>query len=95
MSNFVYCYLSPFLVGLLALAAAIAGVGVVCFIYVQIEGWYRYAVSPVHKAKKVLGKVAHWTGQVLASLVLLFFAALLGFGAWAIGIDILKRFVCK
>ena len=99
MTDFVYCYLSPFAVGLLAFAVVILAALAIYFIISKIYNWVIYGIDPTSLLRKNIDRVVafsdKWVGPALVGAVLIFIVILLAFGAWDIGIQILKRFACK
>ncbi len=99
MTDFTYCYLSPFLVGLLALALVIIALLLVCFVISKTYNWVIYGVSPSSLLRKNVDRLVafseKWVAPVLVGAFCIFVVVLLAIGAWSIGLDILKRFACK
>jgi len=99
MTDFTYCYLSPFLVGLLAFALAIIALISVCFVISKTYNWVICGVSPSSLLRKNVDRLVafsnKWVAPVLVGAFCIFVVILLAFGAWDIGINILKRFACK
>ena len=99
MTNFTYCYLSPFMVGLLAFALVVIAFLAVCFVISKTYNWVIYGVSPASLLRKNIDRVVafsnKWVIPVLVGGFCIFIVLLLAFGAWDIGITILKRFACR
>ena len=102
MDNFLYCYLSPFLVGLLTIAAGIVGfVIVVVFIF---WGWDKISYKIKYNDRgfrrhSAAGDAARKIGNGFLNILMIVCVVMLGiiisFGAWQLGLDILKRIMCK
>ena len=96
---FVYCYLSPFAVGLLGFAVAICALWAVCIIISKTYDWVVHDVSPASLLRKNIDRgVAFsnkWVIPILVGGFCIFVVIVVAFGAWDIGIKILKRFACK
>jgi len=103
MENFLYCYLSPALVGLVSLIAIFVGglAGALALIWLseRIGDWFRYSIPVYTKAGKTAHKVVKGISRTFQFIVLtivgICVAVTITYGAWVLGIDILKRFVCK
>ena len=99
MTGFMYCYLSPFVVGLLAFLVAIGALVAICTIISKTYDWVVYDLSPVGRLRNSIDwLVAFWDKRVIPVLVggfCIFIVVLLAIGAWSIGIEILKRFACR
>lgn len=99
MTNFLYCYLSPFAVGLLTFAIVILAFAVVCAIISKTYNWVIYGISPVSLLRKNIDRVVafsnKWVAPILVGAFCIFVVVLLAFGAWSTGIEILKRFACR
>ena len=99
MDNFVYCYLSPFLLGLLAVVAIFAGfilaLAIICWVGAVIHKWFTYDLPTYGATKKIMGELGKWTTRIFFTLVVVMLAAIFAFGMWDMGIEILKRFACK
>jgi len=99
MSDFVYCYLSPFVVGLLAFAIAIVAFILVCYVISKTYNWVIYGVSPTSRLRKNIDRLVAFSNKriipVLVGGFCIFIVLLLAFGAWDLGLEILKRFACK
>ena len=103
MDNFLYCYLSPFLVGLVAVVAVIlGGLALIILAFIigeavgdrysaymwdhdKLRGGIKSATEPIGKAVKII------IGSLIAAMFILLFSFLF----WEVGIDILKRIVCR
>jgi len=96
MTNFTYCYLSPFVIGLLASAVALSAFAAVCAIISKVYNWVIYDISPVGRLKK---RVVAWSGKwltpILVGLFCIFIVVNVAVGVWGLGIEILKRFACR
>lgn len=99
MTNFTYCYLSPFLVGLLTFAIWILAAVLICHIISKVYNWVIYDVSPVGRLRKTIDRIVALSGKWLAPILVgafcIFVVVIVAFGAWNVGIEILKRFACK
>jgi len=99
MTNFAYCYLSPFVVGLLAFAVVIGAFAAICAIISKVYNWVIYDVSPVSRLRKTIDRVIEWLSKwfwpVFVGASCIFIVVIVAFGAWDVGIKILKRFACK
>jgi hypothetical protein len=99
IDNFVYCYLSPFVVGLLGFLVAIGALVAICTIISKTYNWVIYDIAPVGRLRKSIDWVVEfstkWVIPVLVGGFCIFIVLLLAFGAWSLGLDILKRFACK
>ena len=96
MEDFLYCYLSPTLVGLLAGIAIILGiVGGILFL-----GWIstiigdRVSISISDKAYKVIETTGTVALNIFAVILAIILGSMLIYGAWSLGLDLLKRVVC-
>ena len=94
MDGFGYCYLTPTLVGLVLFIAVIFAVVAV----VWGLGWlYEYHLSNITVSKKayeIINTTSTWALNIFGILLLLLLAAILLFGAWDVGIWLLKRVTC-
>lgn len=99
MTDFTYCYLSPFLVGLLGFFVAIGALVAICSIIGRIYNWVIYDISPVGRLRSSIDWLIafsnKWVFPVLVGAFCIFVVIVVAVGAWDIGIDILKRFACK
>lgn len=99
MTDFIYCYLSPFVVGLLGYLVAIGALVAVCAVISKTYDWVIYGTSPASVLRKNIDRAVafsnKWVIPVLVGGLCIFIVLLLAFGAWQIGIEILKRFACK
>ena len=99
MDNFLYCYLSPFLVGVLAFAAIVLGViGVLALIYFlggAVGDKYSDIVWGHATVKRVTDGVGRIVQIVIGVLLVGSFGTLFIWLFWLMGLDILKRLVCK
>lgn len=96
---FTYCYLSPFVVGLLGFGLIILVAAAVCMIISKVYNWIIYDVSPVGRFRKSIDRLFKWFDKwvlpVLAGGFCIFVVFLLAHGAWSIGLEILKRAACR
>ena len=99
MDNFTYCYLSPFVVGLLTFAVVIGAFAAICAIISKVYNWVIYDVSPVGRLRKTIDRIVALSGKWLAPILVgafcIFVVVIVAFGAWNVGIEILKRSACK
>lgn len=95
MTDFVYCYLSPFAVGLLAAVALIAGLLFFVWLMFKMSDWYQDKGFRRLKVGKVVTSIEKWGGRIFYTLVIAFFAVFLGAGIWQLGLRLLKRVACK
>ena len=99
MDNFLYCYLSPFLVGLLAAAAVVLGIiGVLALIYFlgkAVGDKYDDFVWGHATVKRVTDGAGRIVQIVLGLLLVGSFGSLFIWLFWNFGLDILKRLVCR
>lgn len=98
MTDFVYCYLSPFAVGVLGFLVAIGAIIAICAIISKIYNWVIYDISPVGRLRNSIDWLVafsdKWVKPILAGAFCVFVVVLLAIGAWSIGLDILKRAAC-
>lgn len=96
---FVYCYLSPFAVGLLGFLVVIGAFGAICAIISKTYNWVIYGVSPGSLLRKNVDRLVAFSNKrvvpVLVGAFCVFVVVVVAVGAWSVGIDILKRFACK
>ena len=97
MQDFLYCYLSPTLVGLVAFIAVILGiVGVIWFL-----GWTytlfsdRVNITLSRKAYEALETTATIALNILVGIFALLLGSLLVYSAWGFGLSLLKRVMCQ
>lgn len=95
MTDFVYCYLSPFVVGLLAIVAIICAA--LFFAYLVWKVYDRYENKGFRNIKvaKTVTAIGKWGGRIFYTLVIAMFAVIFGVGMWDLGLKILKRVACK
>lgn len=98
MENFTYCYLSPFIVGLLVFIAIIVGIVGACFVVAWLHekakyDWL-YGKSLPKAAQQVVDTTGKIAGAILWIIVAIAMAVILGFSAWQCGLAILKRVMC-
>lgn len=99
MNDFLYCYLSPFLVGLLTVVAVIFGALMVGWLLILIGTFisekYNHNIPYYSKVNTAVRGIGTWAYRIVMTLVGIVFASLVGMLFWQVGIDILKRFACK
>lgn len=99
MDNFVYCYLSPFMLGLLWVIAIVVGlicaIAAICFVGAKIKERYDRNIPYYSMTNKIVGGIGKWTNRILMTFVVVFFITIISSGIWGLGIEILKRFACK
>ena len=99
MTDFVYCYLSPFAVGLLGFLVAIGALYAICTIISKTYNWVIYDIPPAGRLRNSIDWLVafsdKWVIPALVGGFCIFIVILLAFGAWGLGIEILKRFACK
>ena len=95
MDNFLYCYLSPFVLGVLIVVSACTGVVGAAYVFDKIKNWYKYGIPHNNTAKEIANRVGGWLINITLIITLIGVAIIFGVGMWAIGIEILKRFACK
>ena len=99
MDNFVYCYLSPFVVGLLLVVAVIVGIlgaaaGII-FVGEKIKELYNRSIPYYSVTKKIVRGIGKWTERIIVTLLIAIFTIGVSWIFWQAGLDILKRFACK
>lgn len=99
MDNFVYCYLSPFVVGLLLAAAIIAGivgatVGIL-FVGEKIKELYDRRIPYYGVTRTITRGIGKWTGRIIVTALIGLFTFGFSWLFWQAGLDFLKRFACK
>ena len=96
---FVYCYLSPFAVGLLGFLVVIGACGAICTIISKTYNWVIYDISPVGRLRNSIDYLVafsdKWVAPILVGAFCIFIVVILAIGAWSTGIQILKRFACR
>ena len=99
MDNFLYCYLSPFLVGLLALMAIVlAIIGVIALIYFlgsAADEKYSDFVWGHATVKRISDGIGRVFQKAIVLTLVISFGTLFAFLFWSVGLDILKRVVCR
>ena len=92
---FVYCYLSPFAVGLLAAVAVVSAALFFAFLMTKVSDWYENKGFRNIKTAKAVTAIEKWGKRIWYTFIIGFCAVCLGAGIWELGIHILKRFACK
>ena len=99
MNDFLYCYLSPFLVGLLTIAACIFGILAFIWLLVLIGTFisekYNHKVPYYSKVNTVVKGIGTWGYRIVMTILYSLLATMFGFLFWETGIAILKRVMCK
>ena len=99
MDNFTYCYLSPFVVGLLAFAIVIGAAAAICAIIYKVYNWVIYDIPPLGRLRTTIDRIVvlwgKWAAPFFVGAFCIFIVVAMAFGAWSIGIEILKRYACK
>lgn len=99
MDNFVYCYLSPFMLGLLWVIAVVVGlicaIAAICFVGGKIKERYDRNIPYYSITNKIVGGIGKWTNRITTTLGIVFFVTLISFGIWDLGLAILKRVACR
>ena len=99
MDNFIYCYLSPFLVGLLTVVAIVVGIiAIIALLYYAgkgLEKGYDYTLKGYPTVKRTLSSVSDWITNGLLVVFIIMFGATIAHLFWTMGIDIHKRIFCK
>lgn len=85
--------------GLLAVCIVIGAVIAICFVISKIYNWVIYDISPIGRLRKTVDWFVEWWNKwvipVLVGAFCIFVVCLLAFGAWSLGLDLLKRFACR
>lgn len=95
MTDFVYCYLSPFAVGLLAAVAIVCAALFFVYLLTKVSDWYENKGFGNIKLAKTVTVVEKWGKRIWYTFVIGFCAIFLGAGIWELGLRILKRVACK
>ncbi len=95
MTDFVYCYLSPFAVGALAIVAILCAVLFFVYLMTKVSDWYQNKGFRSIKLAKTVTAIEKWGQRIFYTLVIAFFAVIFGVGMWELGLYILKRVACK
>ncbi len=95
MTDFLYCYISPFMVGLLAAACVVAAALFLVYILVQISEWYGDKGISLPKLRKTVTFTEKWVKRIFWTAIAVVATLALGVGLWDIGLKILKRVACR
>lgn len=99
MDNFLYCYLSPFMVGMVTVISVFVAAIFVVFLLImfgqKIYEIFDHKVPYYSTASKLVRGTGTWIYRILMGIIVLVFVAMFGNIFWETGIEILKRFVCR
>ncbi len=95
MTDFLYCYLSPFAVGLLAAVAIVCAALFFVYLMTRVSDWYGNKGFENIKLAKTMTAIEKWGKRIWYTFVIVFCAVFLGAGIWTLGLRILKRVACK
>lgn len=95
IGDFLYCYLTPFMVGLLAAACVVAAGVFLVIILIKIDEWYADKGIRLPKLRKTVAFTEKWVKRIFYTAIAIVTAIVLGMGLWDVGLRILKRVACK